>query len=111
MTMTLSSLTRVVALAVALLFSLGSPIAPPAAAQEKPRTGGVLNWFDSKKPLVEEEARYILRREDLVTLRTGRECSSFDGLIEQCLSGMDCFLQKRCRCSVIKASKPLLKMQ
>jgi len=50
MTMSLSRLARPVALAVALLFPLGFLVAPPAAAQEKPRMGGVLNWFDYGDP-------------------------------------------------------------
>ena len=50
MTISLSRLARVAALAVALLFLLGSLMAPPAIAQEKPRTGGVLNWFDYGDP-------------------------------------------------------------
>src|SRR6266566_8155020 len=50
MTMNRSRLARLAALAVALLFTLGSPMAPPTVAQEKPRPGGVLNWFDYGDP-------------------------------------------------------------
>ena len=66
----------------------------------------VINWFDSQKPLVTGEAAYILRREDIVTLRSGREGAGFDGLIERCLSGVDNFLTKRCKCknNVVKVS-------
>ena len=50
MTMRLSRLTRRGALAVAVLFTLGSLMTAPAAAQEKPRTGGILTWFDYGDP-------------------------------------------------------------
>jgi len=50
MTMRLSRLTRHAALAVAVLFTLGAPMTAPAAAQEKPRTGGILTWFDYGDP-------------------------------------------------------------
>ena len=39
-------------------------------------------WFHFKGPLVESEQEYIKRREDLVTLRQGREWAGFDGWIE-----------------------------
>jgi peptide/nickel transport system substrate-binding protein len=45
----LSRFTRTVALAAGL-FTLASVAVPPASAQEKPRTGGVLNWFDYGDP-------------------------------------------------------------
>ena len=45
MTMNRSRLARLAALAVAALFTFGSLMTGPAAAQEKPRPGGVLNWF------------------------------------------------------------------
>ncbi|HEY7435109.1 MAG TPA: ABC transporter substrate-binding protein, partial [Methylomirabilota bacterium] len=50
MTMSFSRLTRHAALAVAVLVTLGALLAPPAPAQEKPRPGGVLNWFDYGDP-------------------------------------------------------------
>jgi ABC-type transport system substrate-binding protein len=49
MTMSLSRLTRLAALAAALLATLGLP-AGPAGAQEKPRPGGILTWFDYGDP-------------------------------------------------------------
>ncbi|KAI4943807.1 hypothetical protein J4E86_009772 [Alternaria arbusti] len=43
-------------------------------------------WFWNKKPLSYElEEQFIKRKEDLVSLRHGREWSGFDGLIESCI--------------------------
>lgn len=64
----------------------------------------VVNWFDSRKPLVEEEATYIKRREDIVTLRSGRPGTEFDGIVERCLGGLDCFLPKRCNSKLVQVS-------
>ncbi len=49
MPMSLSRLTRLAALAAVLLATIGPP-AGPAGAQEKPRTGGILTWFDYGDP-------------------------------------------------------------
>ena len=49
MTMGLSRLARLAALAAALLATIAMP-APPASGQEKPRTGGILTWFDYGDP-------------------------------------------------------------
>lgn len=62
----------------------------------------VRNWFIDVKPLVDEEFRFIKRKEDIVTLRTGRECAAFDSLVERALSGIDGFLVNRCRCKIIR---------
>lgn len=73
----------------------------------------VLNWFDANKPLVEMEARFIRRREDLVTLRSGRECAGFDGFVEKCLGSVDTFLHKRLGCSVVQvrmAVRPIISL-
>lgn len=45
----------------------------------------IRRWFQSKGPLVEGEQEYIKRREDLVTLRQGREWAGFDGWIESAI--------------------------
>jgi hypothetical protein len=50
----------------------------------------IRTWFWNKKPVYEEEAMFIKRREDLLSLRHGREWSSFDGLVENCLRKMHC---------------------
>lgn len=53
-------------------------------------------WFWNVKPLnYELEEEFIRRREDLVSLRLGREWSSFDGMIETCIRKLHCgFIQK-----------------
>jgi len=66
----------------------------------------VLSWFAAKRPLVAEEAEYIQRKEDLVSIHTGRECGGFDGLVETCLSFIDRTLTKR-NCHIIKAGRSL----
>ncbi|KAI4623087.1 hypothetical protein J4E83_004477 [Alternaria metachromatica] len=46
-------------------------------------------WFWNVKPLnYEPEEDFIKRREDLVSLRHGREWSGFDGLVETCIRKM-----------------------
>lgn len=48
-------------------------------------------WFWNKKPLnYEPEEEFIKRREDLVSLRHGREWSSFDGIVESCIRKLHC---------------------
>ena len=43
---------------------------------------------------MQAEERWIKRKEDIVTLRHGREWSSFDGLVEFLLRKIDCRLIK-----------------
>ncbi|KAK0309585.1 hypothetical protein LTR82_015073 [Friedmanniomyces endolithicus] len=62
----------------------------------------VRNWFDAQKPLVMEDRNFIQRKEDLVTLRDGRESASFDEVVERSLLGLDQFLSSWCHCQVIK---------
>ncbi|TKA82965.1 hypothetical protein B0A55_01562 [Friedmanniomyces simplex] len=62
----------------------------------------VRNWFDSHKPVVQEELDFIRCKEDLITLRDGRESASFDGFVERCLNALDQFLSSWCHCQVIK---------
>ncbi|KAH7073368.1 hypothetical protein FB567DRAFT_454189 [Paraphoma chrysanthemicola] len=50
----------------------------------------VRGWFNNIAPLVDEEQEYILWKEDIVTLRHGREWASFDGLVESLLHKLDC---------------------
>ncbi|KAK5677034.1 hypothetical protein LTS10_010222 [Elasticomyces elasticus] len=66
----------------------------------------VRNWFESMQPLVPDQLEFIRRKEDIITLRAGRECASFDGFVERCLNGLDGFLSKYCRCKVIKVGCP-----
>ena len=38
-----------------------------------------------EQPLAEKEQSFIKHREDIITLRHGRECAGFDGFIESAL--------------------------
>lgn len=50
-------------------------------------------WFWNVKPLnYEPEEEFIRRKEDLVSLRHGREWSGFDGFIETCIRKVHCRL-------------------
>jgi len=49
-------------------------------------------WFHNEAPLVERESQFICRKEDIVSLRRGREWSGFDGWIETTLRRFDCAL-------------------
>lgn len=62
----------------------------------------VRDWIVDHKPLVDDEGDFILRREDVVTLRVGRECAGFDGAVERALSKLDKVLVKYCHCKVIQ---------
>ena len=61
------------------------------------------NWFAYREPIVRAEARYIRKKEDIVTLRTGRESAGFDGFVERCLASLDGWL-KACGTDVVQAS-------
>ena len=50
----------------------------------------VRTWFWSANALVERDAMFIRQKEDIVSLRSGREWSSFDGWVERCLRKCDC---------------------
>jgi hypothetical protein len=52
----------------------------------------VRHWIHNVAPLVSEEQDYILWKEDIITLRHGREWAGFDGLVEELLHKMDCRL-------------------
>jgi len=59
----------------------------------------VRTWFWNLKPLVRKEANYIKKKEDIITLRSGREWSSFDGLVESTLRRFDCEALRRLFCT------------
>ncbi|EMF11142.1 uncharacterized protein SEPMUDRAFT_150153 [Sphaerulina musiva SO2202] len=59
------------------------------------------NWFAFREPITRGEARYIRKKEDIVTLRTGRESAGFDGFVERCLTRLDCWL-KACGSNMIQ---------
>lgn len=62
----------------------------------------VRDWFVDEKPLVDDEELYIQRKEDIITLRSGRECGSFDSFVERVLSRVDLFMMNHCKCNIIK---------
>ena len=49
-------------------------------------------WFHNVRPIVEAEEEYIDCREDMVSLRHGREWAGFDGMIESLLHKLNCEL-------------------
>jgi hypothetical protein len=65
----------------------------------------VKNWITNQKPLVAREQKFILRKEDLVTLRCGREGAGFESLVEQMLARTDKFLETRLKCKIIKVGR------
>lgn len=54
----------------------------------------VTRWLLEKRPLVKSEQSFILRREDIVTLQSGRESAAFDDLVERIISKTDRVLQR-----------------
>ncbi|CAN9107213.1 unnamed protein product [Alternaria alternata] len=53
-------------------------------------------WFYNVKPLTNDsEEEFIMRKEDLVSLRHGREWSGFDGFVESCLRRVHCRLTQK----------------
>ncbi|KAI9711810.1 MAG: hypothetical protein M1820_001955 [Bogoriella megaspora] len=53
----------------------------------------VVNYMNDKTPLVEDEAQWVKHREDMVTLRGGREHAWLDSGIEHCLKWAQCKLR------------------
>ena len=70
----------------------------------------VKNWLINEKPLVPSESKFIRRKEDLVTLRGGREGAGFEGVVEQMLSRTDRFLTKRLKCRIIKVGTAFVRL-
>ncbi len=52
----------------------------------------IVNYMDDKKPLIAKDAQWIHHREDMVTLRTGRDHAWLDASIESFLKWMQCSL-------------------
>jgi hypothetical protein len=52
----------------------------------------VRTWFYNVEPLVQKEAQFIAHKEDIISIRSGREWSTFDGWIESILRRFDCGL-------------------
>lgn len=63
----------------------------------------VRKWLLEKAPLVKREQDFILRREDIVTLRSGREGAGFESVVERTLGKADRLLQ-RFGCNAIQVS-------
>lgn len=61
----------------------------------------LIHWFESKKPLLLAEMQWVQRKEDIVTLRTGREAAGFEEFIESTLHTIDRFLTKTCHWGII----------
>lgn len=51
--------------------------------------GNVCRFFRKVGPVVEEDEEYLTWREDIITLRHGREWAGFDGLVEELLHKFD----------------------
>jgi hypothetical protein len=51
----------------------------------------VRTWFSNSAPLTLTQASFIEKKEDIITLRSGREWSEFDGFIERLLKKCDFF--------------------
>jgi len=52
----------------------------------------VRTWLHNLRPIVEQEESYIELREDILSLRHGREWAGFDGMIESLLHKLNCKL-------------------
>ncbi|KIM94110.1 hypothetical protein OIDMADRAFT_184533 [Oidiodendron maius Zn] len=50
----------------------------------------VRNYIDDESPLIGEEAEYILCKEDLITIRPGRENAWLDAFVEKFLQKISC---------------------
>jgi hypothetical protein len=59
----------------------------------------VLNYMNDRKPICDVERSWIDQKEDLVTLRPGRENAWLDAGIEHVLRRLDCPLVRRLFCS------------
>lgn len=63
----------------------------------------VLDWHRQNQPIIHKEAIPILSfKEDMVTLRDGRESAGLDGFVEIWLRRIDRCLQHYCRCDWIQ---------
>jgi len=60
----------------------------------------VRTWFWNLKPLQDEkESAFIKKKEDVITLRSGREWSGFDNFVENTLRRVDCALVRKMFCT------------
>jgi hypothetical protein len=66
------------------------------------------HWFNNERPLsYAREKEYIMKREDLITLRQGREWASFDGWVESSIQRLPRRLSTVSDSCIEKASKCL----
>jgi hypothetical protein len=61
----------------------------------------MVRYFRNEEPIPRKEASFIRRKEDIVTLRCGRESAGFDILVERSLIKLDSCL-KRINCNLIQ---------
>lgn len=59
-------------------------------------------WLLGRPQLDESELKYVLRKEDIITLRTGRESAAFDGAVERLVYHLDTFFRKRFKWNIIQ---------
>ena len=60
----------------------------------------VLNYVEGRTPVEKKESQYVYRKEDLITLRPGREHAWLDRSIEYILRVADCrLLRVRQKCN------------
>ena len=64
----------------------------------------VRDWLIDTTPLVLQEQEFIQRKEDIITLRTGRESAGFESFVELALYESDKFLTARLGCNIIRVS-------
>lgn len=50
----------------------------------------VRHYIEGKRPLLEDGDDFVYQREDLVTLRPGRECAWLDAFVERVLRTVRC---------------------
>lgn len=62
----------------------------------------VKNFFINFAPTTEKESRFIRRKEDIVTLRSGRESATFDGLVETGLNRIHKFLERYFKTDIVQ---------
>jgi len=62
----------------------------------------VEGYIFEKKPLLDEEYGFIYNKEDLITLRDGREMAFLDSLTEKMLQTFHCSLLQVCNCLASK---------
>ncbi|KXS97531.1 hypothetical protein AC578_4595 [Pseudocercospora eumusae] len=60
------------------------------------------NFFINTAPVTVKEAMYVRRKEDIVTLRSGRESAAFDGLVEMGLNRMHKFMKRYLKSEIVQ---------